>query len=323
MLILSHTTNNLDRRADLIRGVHRIIPQAEIRFVESDDEVKSALKNAEIFLTYRFHQKWWPRNNCLKWVHIGGAGVNHILFPKLVASQVVVTNCKGMHSRYMAEYVLTAMLYFSQKLQFAQEWQTHRNWLQAKKPMTRQSFSLKGKWVLIVGAGAVGSAIGKICYKMAMKLLVITRSRQKHFPWAEASGSPSELFQYIQFADFVVITLPLTGETKGLFDARMLGLMKPNAVLINVSRGGIVEEDALIEALNGNKIGGACLDCFEREPLAEDSPLFGMKNLLLTPHIAGNFPEYTAKVIKMFLDNLKRYIKGEELQNVVDLKRGY
>jgi len=323
MKIVSHTTKAPDKREYLRRGMERLCPQSELVFIDDDNDAVEKLKGTEIFLTYRFQRDWWESCYALKWTHIGGAGINHLAFPELINSPVIVTNSRGIHCRPMAEYVLAAMLWFAQKLDYAEKWKNHRDWQKAKRPMTRESFVLRGKKVGIVGGGAVGSAVRDLCLKMEMGLFVLHRVRRTESPWNVRNGDFGDLDELLQWADFVILTLPLTQETAGCIDRRRLGLMKPNAILINIARGGLVDETALAEALSAGKIGGACLDVFREEPLPEDSFLFHTPNLLITPHISGNYPEYTTDVIDLFLDNLERYLQGKPLKNIIDWKKGY
>jgi len=323
MKIVSHTTINPVKREYLRQGVLRLCLEADLSFIEAEDHPADKLKGAEIFLTYRFERDWWLVCNKMKWIHIGGAGVNHIAFPELVNSAVIVTNSRGIHCRTMAEYVLSVMLYFGQQLRLAEEWKRHRQWQKAKQPMTLNSFTLRGKKVGIVGGGAVGAAVRDLCLKMDMCLFVLHRTRRTDTPWNVRNGDFSDLDELMQWADFVVIALPLTQETAGCIDRRRIGLMKPGAILINLARGGLVDETALADALNEKKLAGACLDVFQKEPLPADSPLFDIPNLLITPHISGNYVEYTIDVIDLFLDNLQRYLQGKPLKNVIDWKKGY
>ncbi len=323
MKIVSHTTKDSLKLARLADGLNEIALGAELRYIQPGEDVAAALRGAEIILTYRFEPEWWSGAHQLRWVHIGGAGVNHILFPELIASEVIVTNSRGIHTRTMAEYVLAAMLHFSQRFDRACEYKSNRKWRAAKIPMTRSSILLKDKKVGIIGAGAIGGGVGEMCGKLGMRVFAINRSKRVELPFAEITGGFEGIDKLMAWADFVVVTLPFTAETMGLIDARRIGLMKPGSYLINIARGGIVEETALIEALLHGRIAGAALDVFETEPLPDNSPLFEIPNLLLTPHIAGNYPEYTIDVIDLFLENLKRYLKGKPLKNIVDKNRGY
>ena len=323
MKILSHTTKNPEKRRYLIAGARKIDPAVEIDFIEPEDNVADKLEKAEIFLTYDFERDWWTGEKYLRWVHIGGSGVNHIRFPELLESGVIITNSRGIHARTMAEYTFAALLYFAQRFNLAEEWRRSRDWRHYKSEMTRASFTLRGKNLGIIGAGQIGSAIGKMGKALEMNTFGIVKSAKPQPDWADRWGGKEALEELLRWADFIVLTLPGTVDSLGLIGEREIGLMKPSAYIVNISRGGIVEEDVLIKALNEGKIAGACLDVFATEPLPEDSPLFTTKNLLITPHIAGNYPDYTIDVLDLFLENFRRYSAGETLLNLVDLKRGY
>ena len=323
MKIVSHTTKNPKKREHLRRGVGEIAPDATLQFIESDEEVRNALSDAEIFYTYNFERDWWREDNRLKWVHIGGSGVNQIRFPELLESGIVITNSRGVHGRNMAEYVLAAMLRFSQKFDLAEKYRIHRNWRIAKMPMTQTSFTLAGKNAGIIGAGEVGSAVGELCKNFGMNIYGLTRSVKEKPSWADEWGTSENRPDLLKWSDFVVICAPGIPETVGMIGAGELDIMNSSSYIINISRGNIIDEKALIDALQNEKIAGACLDVFTKEPLPENSTLFNVRNLFITPHISGNYPGYSVDVIDMFLKNLKLYIEGGRLINMVDLRRGY
>jgi len=325
MKIVSHTTKDPQKRDFLRQEVGRILgAAAEVVFVNPEDDPSVVLAGAEIFLTYTFQPEWREGCGSLKWVHIGGAGINHLAFPELVKSGVTITNSRGIHARTMAEYVLGAMLHYSQLLPQALLWKQNRDWKAAKTAMTRESYTLRGKKAGIIGGGAIGTAVRDICMKMEMGVFVIHRRRRgSEAPWHVRNGDLGDLDALMEWSDFVVVCLPLTNTTRGCIGRRQIGLMKKTGVLINFARGGLLDEEALAEALYAEQIGGACLDVFEEEPLPADSPLFDCPNLLMTPHAAVNYPEYVHDVIGMFLDNLERYAGGRDLKNVVDWERGY
>ena len=323
MKIVSHTTKNPAKRSYLAEGAKRLDPDIELVFLEPGDDPVEVLRDAEVFLTYTFQRQWWKGCSKLKWMHIGGAGINHIAFSELIKSKVIVTNSRGIHARAMAEYVLAVMLYFAQRLYQAEAWKNHRDWFQAKLPLTRESFTLRGKKVGIVGGGAIGTAVRDICLKMETGLFVIHRKRRSDTPWNVRNGDMSDLDDLLKWSDFVIVTLPLTPETKNCIDRRRISLMEKSAVLINIARGGIADESALADALENEKIAGAALDVFAEEPLPQSSKLFNTKNLLMTPHIAGNYPEYTIDIFNLFLDNLHKYLHNVIMKNIIDWTRGY
>ncbi|MBC8277154.1 MAG: D-2-hydroxyacid dehydrogenase [FCB group bacterium] len=325
MKIVSHTTKDPQKRDFLRKGVERILgDSAEVVFLDPGDDPQEVLRGAEILLTYTFQPEWWQGCDSLKWVHAGGAGINHLGFPELVTSAVTITNSRGIHARTMSEYVLGAMLHYSQIVPQALLWKQNRDWKAAKTAMTRESYTLRGKKAGIVGGGAIGTAVRDLCMQMEMGVFVIHRKRRgSETPWKVRNGDMGDLDALMEWSDFVVVCLPLTNVTRRCIGRRQIGLMKKTGVLINIARGGLVDETALAEALHAEQIGGACLDVFEEEPLPVDSTLFDCPNLLMTPHAAGNYPEYVHDVIRLFLDNLERYAGGKALKNVVDWERGY
>jgi phosphoglycerate dehydrogenase-like enzyme len=171
--------------------------------------------------------------------------------------------------------------------------------------------------------GAIGEYTAKIAHALGMRVIGVRRDADSDVPGIETMYSNDELLDVLPQADVVVLTIPLTSETEGLIDEQALRVMKPSAYLINIGRGGTVDEPALIRALQEGRLAGAGLDVFAEEPLPADSPLWTMENVIITPHSAGATPHYHERAMGIFLDNLRRYVAGEELQNVVDKRRGY
>jgi len=321
--ILSHTTKSPAKRKYLEDGISELDSKIEVAFIEEGDDVSSKLKKAEIFLTYNFQRDWWVGEDSLRWVHIGGSGINHIRFPELIESNVIVTNSRKIHGKTMAEYALAAMLRFTQRFDLAEEWKLHRNWRETKMPMTRMTSIIAGKQIGIIGAGEVGSAVGRLCKAVGMRIFGLTLTDKPKPDWADKWGTIDKLPELLGWSDFIILSLPGVEGARKLIGKAELDLMKKSVFILNFARGGIIEESSLINSLEKENIAGACLDVFETEPLPEDSPLFRTKNLFMTPHIAGNYPQYTLDVLKLFLDNLKLYLSGEPLKNMVNLKRGY
>jgi phosphoglycerate dehydrogenase-like enzyme len=190
--------------------------------------------------------------------------------------------------------------------------------------MIKSRFALAGKIVGILGMGAIGMEIAKWC--AAVGLRVIGLRRHPNLPKAEHVAevfSPGQIEEFLGRADFVVLALPLTAETRGLLNAARLRAIKPGAYFINIGRGDLVDEQALLELLQSRKIAGAVLDVFQTEPLPENHPFWQMENVFVTPHISGNFVEYVDRVGEQFAENLARYVRGEPLLNVFDKERGY
>ncbi len=285
-------------------------PEVIFNITESKKEFKSFLKDCEVLLCWRLNKEFLPYAEKLKWVHTAMAGIEDFMYPEFAESHIVLTNSSGVASVGIAEHVIGMMLSFSRKIfesiryQFKGEYGRFEIWEGDPIP-----FELEGKTVGIIGYGSIGRELASRCKALGMK--VITSKRTE---------SVEEL---LRISDFVAVTLPLTDETRGMIAEKELKMMKKQAYLINVARGEIIQEKALIKALKEGWIAGAALDVFEEEPLPEGHPFYEMPNVLITPHISGTNPEYMNRVVEIFAENLHRYLEGKALKNIVDKKRGY
>jgi phosphoglycerate dehydrogenase-like enzyme len=241
----------------------------------------------------------------------------------MLARDVTITNARGMHAQTIAEHVVALTLSLFRHLPAAVRAQHERRWIQ--NDLTLASVRLlAGSTVGVVGLGAIGTAVAKAMSALGARVEAIRRRTDQPPPeGVEAVHAPAALHAHLPGWDVVVIAAPHTAETEGLIGRRELALMKRDAVLINVARGQLLDEEALADALRGGTIGGAALDVFDHEPLEPASPLWGLPNLLITPHIAGNRPDYWQVATDLFIDNLRRYRAGEPLINVVDKTAGY
>ena len=260
----------------------------------------------------------------LKWVHTGSAGVRAALFKEMVESDVVLTNSAGIHAPPMAETVLGIMLYFCRGFDFALRDQLAGRWDQtafgtAASPVTE----LRGSTLGIIGYGGVGRAIAHKAHAFGMRVLASRRTAQPTDDGTEIVSGEQALERLLRESDVVVITVPSTAATTRLIGRAELALLKPNAVLINVARGTIIDEQALIEVLRAGNIRGAGLDVFEKEPLAADSELWRLPNVLILPHVSATTPRFWERQAQLIIENFQRYLKHEPLRNVVDKQQGY
>lgn len=260
----------------------------------------------------------------LKWLQLTSAGVDRLLDAPVVRSHVVVTTASGIHAVPISEYVIGAMLAFAKGLPRSFRAQQERAW----RPYWPEELDAKTAGVL--GMGAIGMRVMQIAGVLGMRVLALRRSVEQKMAGAEAGVPdadevlpPSELRYLLAESDYVVVALPLTPETRGLIGEAQLRAMKPNAVIINIGRGAIIDEQALVRALKEGWIAGAALDVFQQEPLSPESELWGLENVIVTPHISGGTPRYMERAVELFCDNLRRYTAGEPLRNVVDPARGY
>jgi phosphoglycerate dehydrogenase-like enzyme len=224
----------------------------------------------------------------------------------------------------MAEHTLGVILMFERKLHLSRDAQRERRWVQ--EPLFREApplGELGGKILGLVGLGAIGSALAVRARALGIEVIAVRRHPKPDPAPADAQWGTDRLSELLERADWLVLAAPLTTETRGFIGASELGRMKPSAVLINLGRGALVDEAALIEALAQGRIAGAGLDVFEQEPLPETSPLWSMPNVILTPHVSGFGPRYWERAIDLFRRNLGAYLAGRPLENVVDKRAGY
>lgn len=257
-----------------------------------------------------------PHAPRLKWVHALSAGVDGMLTPALVDADVILTNSRGIHGIPMAEHVLATILAFTRGVTVAYEQQQQRVW------KTLPLEEIYEKSIAIVGLGSIGREIAKRAKCLGMKVLANKRTITKEL-FVDKLYASEQLPELLAAADFVVVTLPLTPQTRELFTLDVFRLMKRSAYFINVARGAIVREADLVEALKTDVIRGAALDVFQQEPLPADSPLWSAPHLLLTPHIAAKSPYYLDRSLKLFQENFGKLQSGTEMLNVIDKKKGY
>ena len=257
----------------------------------------------------------------LQWLHQRGAGIDRISTPKLVASDLVLTNGSGNHATNIAEHVLGLMLAFARQLPALWRAQGERQW---RPPPAESLFELSGQTLAVVGTGALGGAVAERAAAFGMRVLGVRRSAAGALPPGFAAmASIAAIDGALGEADHVVITLPLTTETRGLFSTARLAAMKPGARLYNVGRGAIVDQDALLAALRSGHLAGAGLDVTDPEPLPADSPLWAEPNVIVTAHSSGLTPRSYERYQALLLDNIGRFVRGEALLNVVDKRLGY
>ncbi|HEX9074449.1 MAG TPA: D-2-hydroxyacid dehydrogenase [Anaerolineae bacterium] len=295
----------------------RQMPSVEIVAVADQAQLtESQLSQAEVVLCWEFGPELFRRAPHLRWIHKMSTGVDRMLYPELVASPVQLTNSSGAHAIPMAEHVIGFMLAVAKDLSGAFRRQSQHVW---DKQYTQE---LYGKTVGIVGMGHVGTEIAKRARVMGMTVLGLRR-RAIPNEYVDEMVPPGRLHDLLGRSDFCVVTLPLTAMTRGLFAEAEFRAMRRDACFINVARGSIVQEPALIRALEEGWIGGAALDVAAVEPLPPTSPLWDMKNVIITSHTSGHSVNVNARAVNLFCENLVRYRRGEPLLNVVDRIAGY
>ena len=307
--------------SDEIPGIDRITDYVEISCAPDLDSMQRCLPKAEVLLGWNFRAKElrdaWYLAERLRWVQWSGAGVDAVLFPEFVASDVQLTNVRGVFDRAMAEYTLGLILAFAKRLPETFTAQTEHRW---SYRLTEQTL---GQKVLVVGVGSIGRTIGRLLKQAGFKVSGVGRSARDSDPDFEQVYAVDTLVQSLETADYVVLIPPLTDQTRGLFGASEFSAMKSTARFINLGRGELVDEEALIAALTSGVIAGAALDVFLNEPLPENSPFWARENVIVSPHMSGDYHGFKATVAEVFLDNFERYRQGRELLNRIDKTLGF
>jgi D-2-hydroxyacid dehydrogenase (NADP+) len=309
-----------------VEKIRHVTQSLEVVQSEDKEEALRLIADADVLFAGFFSKELFLAAKKLKWIQAWGAGVDRFLFPEVVKSRVIVTNAGGVHPTPISEHVVGLILCLCRKLHLFIRNQAERKWERYESgASTEQVEELPGKTIGIVGLGRIGTEIAQKAKCLGMRVIATKRdpSRQASTSIVDRLIHPADLNQLLAESDFVVLSLPLTKETQGMIGEAQLKSMKRTGYLINVSRGKIVQENKLTEALKQGWIAGAGLDTFENEPLPESSKLWGFKNVIITPHIAGLTPYYMERLTNIFSENLNRFIRKQPLMNVVDKTLGY
>ncbi|MBF6274385.1 hydroxyacid dehydrogenase [Nocardia sp. 852002-20019_SCH5090214] len=295
-----------------------VLEQATVRFADGAS-LADALPGAEALFVYDFRSTAlpgaWDRADRMRWVHVGGTGVDAVMFDTLIDSDVQVTNTRGLFDEPIAEYVLAQVLAFAKDLPESLRLQQRHQWRH------RESERVAGAAVLVVGTGSIGRAIARLLRAAGMRVRGLGRTARIGDP--DFGTVATDLHAELPGADYVVCVTPLTPQTRHMFDASAFAAMKPHARFINVGRGESVVTDDLVAALRGGVLAGAALDVVDPEPLPAGHPLWDLPNVVVTPHNSGDFIGWRAEIVAAFTENFERWASGQPLHNVVDKKLGY
>ncbi|MEI7769386.1 MAG: D-2-hydroxyacid dehydrogenase [Chloroflexales bacterium] len=302
--------------------VRAAAPGVEMVWFDAQGDPDGDIADAEVLMRWFFDAQTLnglvERMPALRWLHIPRAGVDSSLVPAVMQRDILLTNSAGVHAVPISEFVMLFALAHAKRADHLREMQSARHWGGRDLAVAE----LAERTMLIIGMGQIGQAIAARAVAFGMR---VVGSRRRVAPVSGihrvvAEGGWRSL---LGEADYVVIAAPLTPKTHGMFGAAEFAAMRPDAYLINIARGEIVDEPALIAALGRGQIAGAGLDVFATEPLPADSPLWGLPNVFVTPHISWNSPEVRLRILALFIDNLRRYLLGEPLANIVDKHAGY
>jgi phosphoglycerate dehydrogenase-like enzyme len=288
------------------------------------DEANERLPEADVVYGWAVNADNLAKASRLRWIHVSAAGVGPLLFPALVASDVVLTNGSGLHSESMGEHAIGVMLAFVRNLHLSRDAQLQKRWVQSELLQNGPPFrDLAGSTIVIVGFGRIGTAIARRAHALGLHVIAVRKHPAATLEPAHEQWGIERLGEALARADWVVLATPLTPVTKHLIGAAELKRMRPEGVILNLGRGALIDEPALIVALREKRIAGAGLDVTAEEPLPEASPLWAMPNVILTPHTSGLGPRHWERAVDQFAGNLRRYLAGEPLENVVDKQAGY
>jgi phosphoglycerate dehydrogenase-like enzyme len=295
--------------------IDKLRDQADFVVVRTAEELRAAQPGVEIlFLNhYRSELLRTVGPGDLRWIHTSSIGVDALLTDDIIRGGVVVSTSRNVCERPIAEWILAVLLMFTKDLRRTLELQREAEWLH------RETEPILGRRVLLLGVGLVGRETANLLRAAGMVVDVVGRTGREDADLGTIRGI-DELDDLLPEADDVVLALPLTEATRGLIDARRLSLLRPGARLVNVGRGPLVVEDALVAAARDGHVGAAALDVFDQEPLPPDHPFWGMDNVLVSPHMSGDLVGWRERVVERFAANLRRWMAGEPLADVVDLR---
>jgi phosphoglycerate dehydrogenase-like enzyme len=302
-------------------GIEVAAELAELRWAPGIEELVGVLPGASALFTWRVERDRlagvWAHAGALRWIQSASDGVDGLLFPELIASGVAVTNARGVFDEPIAEWTIGAIAALTTG--FAA---SVRDTAAGRWDDDRDRDRIAGSRLLVVGPGPIGRATASRALALGMRVEAVGRRARDDARFGRILG-PEDLEAALGRADHVLDALPMTPGTERLFDAAAFAAMRPTARFYNVGRGGTVDEAALIEALRSGSIAAAALDVFEVEPLPPESPLWSLSNVIVSPHVCGDFSGWERAVVELFTDNLARFVRGEPLRNPVDVEAGF
>jgi phosphoglycerate dehydrogenase-like enzyme len=289
------------------------------------DTLRRLLPDADVAFTPFVDRDLFPSLPRLRWVQSPAVGVGGLMFPELLASGVVITSARGIRARSIAEHVLGVTIALARRLPHAIRSQAAHHWVQDELEGAASGVRiLHGARMGIVGLGAIGAELAKIAAPFGFSISAIRRRIDRPVPdGVDEVSTPDGLLDLVAKSDVIVIAAPHTPETKRLIGRREVDAMKRGAFLINVARGKMIDDEAVIDALRDGRLGGAALDVFTQEPLQPESPYWDLPNVIITPHTSGSMQDYWTPLVALFSENLRRFETGRELVNVVDKMAGY
>jgi phosphoglycerate dehydrogenase-like enzyme len=299
-------------------------PDQHFLQLQNYDRVPGEIADTDVFIGWSLRPEQFVAAKKLRWIHSPAAAVHQLMYPELIKSSVALTNSTGIHGAVVAEHAIAVLLALAKRLPQAMQYKAKHQWSQDQlwhgSPRPRE---VADSTVLVMGMGSIGREFTARAKALGMKVLAVRENPAKGLSGADEVYSPEQIDEVLPQADYVLLCTPVTPATTAIMNAARLSKMKPDAYLINVARGPLIDETALLEALQHRRIGGAALDVFNEEPLPPDSPFWSLDNLLITPHTAAVTERLWERHYRLIVDNMKRFLAGQPLLNEVDKGRGY
>jgi len=307
---------------ELPQAIRERWPQMRVVHLTSYDALAAELPDADIFVGFTLQPDQLAVAQKLKWIHVTAAGVSQLMRPDVRERNITITNSRGIHAIPMAEHTLGLLISLARKFPAAHRFQAKQQWSQ-QEILDLGPTELRGATLLIVGFGAIGSEVARLAKAFGMKVWAVTRTGRADPLLAERVFPAADLDRALADVDYVVLAAPETPGTHHMIGEAQLDTMKRSSYLINVARGSLIDEAALIKALQNKTIAGAALDVAAVEPLPPEDPLWRQENLMITPHTSSVSNQLWPRQTKLLLGNLQRWFDGRELLNLVELGRGY
>ena len=304
--------------------LQREFPQHNFVQLQNLDRLMDEIADAEVLIGWQLRPEQFMAARKLRWIHATTAAVHQLMFPEVAASEVRVTNSTAIHGPVVAEHAIALVLALAKGLQLAAQYQVQRHW--GQQDLWRSALrprEITGATLGVIGLGAIGRECVRLAKALGMRVVALREHPEKGSEGADRVLGPAQIDQLLSAADYVLVAAPLTTRTRALFNDAAFSNMRSDACFLNVSRGDLVDEAALERALRSRTIRAAALDVFQIEPLPQDSPLWGLDNLLITPHSAALTDKRWEGHYIRITENLRRYVTGDSLLGEVDKQKGY
>lgn len=302
--------------------LERDFPQLNVTVRHDYKDIEREIADVEIFVGYSLRPGQLRHARKLRWIHSTAAAVHQLMSPELIESDIVVTNARSVHGPVVAEHAIALVLALAKRLPACAQFQQQQHWAQ-NEVWAAEPSEISGAVLAVIGIGSIGREVARLAKALGMRVLAVREHPERGADTADEVFSPASLNAVLARADFVVLAAPVTARTEHLIGPKQLKHMKHDAFLINVARGDLIDDDALIAALDERRIAGAALDVFDHEPLPRDSRYWRLPNVLITPHTAGLTSKMWNRQYVLLSENMRRYFAGEPLLNLVDKRSGY